>query len=184
MYRSADKSLARPGRNQARKPVKGRAWFQHRDASCHQDFFLTREGAEGNSRHSDRNISLFPSWSGWGLISTPVQEDEWASKPLWTGAGNFAFTGIGSSDHPACSKSLPNALSRPTVYACKGFKQISVVGIVTQELVGQPSSFGSNPGRGRRFYFLQVFWPPVGPTQPPVHWEAWALLSGNEANGA
>jgi len=23
-----------------------------------------RQGAEGNSRHSDRNISLFPSWSG------------------------------------------------------------------------------------------------------------------------
>jgi len=24
-------------------------------------FFLARQGAEGNSRHSDRNISLFPS---------------------------------------------------------------------------------------------------------------------------
>ena len=30
---------------------------QHRDASCHQVlFFLVRQGTEGNSRHSDRNI--------------------------------------------------------------------------------------------------------------------------------
>jgi len=27
-------------------------------------FSPARQGAEGNSRHSDRNISLFPSWSG------------------------------------------------------------------------------------------------------------------------
>ena len=40
-YRGADKSLARPGRKQARKHVKGRARFQqHRDASCHQVFFF------------------------------------------------------------------------------------------------------------------------------------------------
>ena len=46
---------------------------QHRDASCHQGFFFpARQGAEGNSRHFDRNISLFPSWSGYGLSSTPV----------------------------------------------------------------------------------------------------------------
>jgi len=35
-------------------------------------FSPARQGAEGNSRHSDRNIGLFPSWSGEGLISTPV----------------------------------------------------------------------------------------------------------------
>jgi len=29
---------------------------QHRDASCQQVFFSARQGAEGNSRHSDRNI--------------------------------------------------------------------------------------------------------------------------------
>jgi len=35
------------------------------NASCHQVFFPpARQGAEGNSRRSDRNISLFPSWSG------------------------------------------------------------------------------------------------------------------------
>jgi len=27
-------------------------------------FSPAKQGAEGNSRHSDRNISLFPSWSG------------------------------------------------------------------------------------------------------------------------
>ena len=53
---------------------QGRARFQqHRDASCHQVFFSrTRQGAERNSRHSDRNIRPFPSWSGYELISTPV----------------------------------------------------------------------------------------------------------------
>ena len=40
-YRGADKSLARPGRKQAGKQVRGRARFQqHRDASCYQVFFL------------------------------------------------------------------------------------------------------------------------------------------------
>jgi len=43
---------------------QGRARFQqHRDASCHQ-FLFSSQGDEGNSRHSDRNISLSPSWSG------------------------------------------------------------------------------------------------------------------------
>ena len=31
-----------------------------------------KQGAVGNSRHSDRNTSLFPSWSGYGLTSTPL----------------------------------------------------------------------------------------------------------------
>jgi len=32
---------------------------------CHQVFFFpARQSTEGNSRHSDRNISLFPSWLG------------------------------------------------------------------------------------------------------------------------
>ena len=35
-------------------------------------FFPARQSAEGNSRHSDRNNSLFPSCSGWGHSSTPV----------------------------------------------------------------------------------------------------------------
>jgi len=45
---------------------QGPARFQqHRDASCHQDFFFpARQGAEGNSGHTDRNSSLFPSRLG------------------------------------------------------------------------------------------------------------------------
>ena len=62
----AGKSLARPGRETSSEACQGRARFQqHRDASCHQVFFFpASQGAEGNSRHSDRNISFFPSWSG------------------------------------------------------------------------------------------------------------------------
>jgi len=44
---------------------KGRARFQqNRDTRFHQVSLPAEEGAEGNSRHSDRNISLLPSWSG------------------------------------------------------------------------------------------------------------------------
>ena len=41
-----------------------RGRFQHRDASCHQVLFPARQGAERNWRHSDRNITVFPTWSG------------------------------------------------------------------------------------------------------------------------
>jgi len=65
MYRDADKSLAPTTKETSSEACQGRARFQqHRDASCHQVSFPARQGAEGNSRHSDRNISLFPSWSG------------------------------------------------------------------------------------------------------------------------
>jgi len=40
-----------------RKHVRRRARFQqHGDARYHQVLFPARQGAEGNSRHSDRNI--------------------------------------------------------------------------------------------------------------------------------
>jgi len=40
-----------------RKHVRRRAQFQqHGDASCHQVFFSARQDAEGNPRHSERNI--------------------------------------------------------------------------------------------------------------------------------
>ena len=72
-YRGADKSLARPGRKKVLKHVRRRARFQqHGVVNSHEVFFLARQSAEGNSRNSDRNISLFPSWSASGLISTPV----------------------------------------------------------------------------------------------------------------
>ena len=63
--RGADNSLARPRRKQARKHVRVCVRFQqHRDASCHQVSFPARQGAEGNSHNSDKNLSLLPSWSG------------------------------------------------------------------------------------------------------------------------
>ena len=64
-YRGADKSLARPGRKQARKHVRDARDFNNIETRVVIKFFsLQRQGAEGNARHSDRNISLFPSWSG------------------------------------------------------------------------------------------------------------------------
>jgi len=73
MYWGADKSLARPGRKKARKHVRDARDFNNIETRAVIKFFFSaRQGAEGNSRHSDRNISLFPSWSGYGHISTPV----------------------------------------------------------------------------------------------------------------
>jgi len=65
-YRGADKSLARPGRKQARKRVRDARDFNNIETRAVIKFFFSpaRQGAEGNSRHSERNISLFPSWSG------------------------------------------------------------------------------------------------------------------------
>ena len=62
--RGADKSLARPGRKQARKHVRdARDFNKIEPRAVIKVFFSARQGAEGNSRHFDRNISLFPSWS-------------------------------------------------------------------------------------------------------------------------
>jgi len=65
-YRGVDKSLARPGRKQARKHVRDASDFNNIETRAVIKFFFfpARQGAEGNSRHSDRNISFFPSWSG------------------------------------------------------------------------------------------------------------------------
>jgi len=65
-YRVADKSLARPGQKQARKRIRDARDFNNIETrAVIKFFFLTaRQGAEGNARHSDRNISLFPSLSG------------------------------------------------------------------------------------------------------------------------
>ena len=63
--RGADKSLARPGTKQARKHDRDARDFNNIETRAVIKFFFSaREGAEGNSRHSDRNISLFPFWSG------------------------------------------------------------------------------------------------------------------------
>jgi len=65
LYQGADKSLAWPRRKKSSEACQRRAQFQQNlDASCHQISFPARQGAELNASHSDRNISLFPFWSG------------------------------------------------------------------------------------------------------------------------
>ena len=64
-YRGADKSLARPGGKQARKHVRDARDFNNIETQALIEFFFSaRQGEERNSRHSDGNISLIPSWSG------------------------------------------------------------------------------------------------------------------------
>jgi len=61
----ADKSLARPGRKQTRKHVRDARDFNNIETRAGIKFFFSaRQGAEGNSRHTERNVSLYPSWSG------------------------------------------------------------------------------------------------------------------------
>ena len=64
-YPGADKSLARPGSKKARKHVREASDFNNIETQAVIKFFFpARQGAEGNSCHCDRNITLFPSWSG------------------------------------------------------------------------------------------------------------------------
>jgi len=73
MYQGADKSVARPGRKQARKHVSNAHDFNNIEMRAVIKFFFpARQGAEGKSSQSDRNISLFPSLSALRLISTPI----------------------------------------------------------------------------------------------------------------
>jgi len=59
-YRGADKSLARPGRKEVRKHVRDARDINNIETrAVIKVFFSARQGAEGNSRHSDRNIRLF-----------------------------------------------------------------------------------------------------------------------------
>ena len=61
----ADKSSTRPGRKQPRKHISDARDFNNIGTRAVVKVSIpARQGAEGNSRHSDRNISLFPSWSG------------------------------------------------------------------------------------------------------------------------
>jgi len=73
LYRGADKSLAGPGKKQTRKNVREARDFNNIETrAVFAFFFFARQSAKGNSRHSDRNISFFPSWSGYWVISTPI----------------------------------------------------------------------------------------------------------------
>ena len=52
-----------------------------------------------------------------GNDSVPIiQEAGWAPRTVWTGAENLAFTGIRSTDRPACIESLYR-LSYPGPYS-------------------------------------------------------------------
>jgi len=57
-------------------------------------FFYAMQDAEGNTRHSDRNISLFPSWSGQELISTPVHTT--------LKLNSFSFNPLNAELNPTC----------------------------------------------------------------------------------
>jgi len=63
LYRAADKSLARPGTKQAQRHVRDARDCNNIETRAVKFFFPARQGAEGNSCQSDRNISLCPSWS-------------------------------------------------------------------------------------------------------------------------
>ena len=73
-------------------------------------FFPARQGAEGNSCHSDRIISLFPSWSGLGLISTSVYQ--WSVCLLFVGTG--VKTQAGKRGSTACSPPRTSKTSEVT----------------------------------------------------------------------
>jgi len=63
--RGADKSLARPGRKKARKHFRNaRDCNKIETRAVIKFLFLQGKAPKEISRHSDRNISLFPSWSG------------------------------------------------------------------------------------------------------------------------
>ena len=60
MYRGADKSLAPLERKQARKHVRDARDFNTIETRAAIKFFFpARQGAEGNSRHSDRILACF-----------------------------------------------------------------------------------------------------------------------------
>ena len=65
-YRGADKSLARQGRKKARKHVSDARDFNNIETRAVIKFFFPpcKARRQRNSRHFDRNISFFPSWSG------------------------------------------------------------------------------------------------------------------------
>jgi len=72
-YRGADKSLARPGRKQSRKHGRDARDFNNIETRAVIKYFVfpARQGAEGNSRHCDRNISFFPFLVGLRTYQHP-----------------------------------------------------------------------------------------------------------------
>ena len=71
MYRGADKSLARPGRKQARKHVMDARFQQHRDASRQVFFFL--QGKAPKEIHAILTEPLACFLPGWAKdLSAPL----------------------------------------------------------------------------------------------------------------
>ena len=76
LYRGADKSLARLDR---KKQLKGRHFSSDAEVIAAAEIWLDGQPSElflsGLQKLEFGRCSLFPSWSGHGLISTPVQID-------------------------------------------------------------------------------------------------------------
>jgi hypothetical protein len=66
---SADSSLARPGMERARKNIRDARYFVIIETRADIKFFPARQGAEGNSNDSDRNISLFNCITVFCIVS-------------------------------------------------------------------------------------------------------------------
>ena len=71
--RGADKSLVRPGREQARKHVRDARDFNNVETRAVTNFFFSaRQRAEGNSRHSTETLSCFLPGRAKDLSAPPV----------------------------------------------------------------------------------------------------------------
>ena len=71
------------------KHVRRRARFQqHRDARCHQVFFSARQGAEGNSRHFDRNIRA--TCNILGHLQKLGGKERWPRMHTWVGGRHWS----------------------------------------------------------------------------------------------
>ena len=73
IYRGADKSLARPRMKQANVSFKT-TWISFGALPCRKkkNWWQLASRICWNCARPDMVPSLFPSWSGYGLISTPV----------------------------------------------------------------------------------------------------------------
>ena len=134
-----------------RKHVRRRARFQqHRDASC-QFFFHARQGAEGNSRHSDRNIRgtctivCQPSKTGCPVLT-------WWFFHLWC-ASSWTTQ---NSDHPGdyWSNSRANLGRQPGRISAKSIAE--QLGISREPSFMKICTYGSPPRSGSRNAWTRI----------------------------
>ena len=97
-YRGVDKSFARPGRKQARKHVRDARDFNNIETRAVIKFFFfsARQGAEGNSRNSDRNISsvAYPGILFGGVQQIQLRTED---RERGSGGGSPLVRGTGGS---------------------------------------------------------------------------------------